>query len=199
MLAVSSGPMPSKKKAKKAAKKSKAPAKRVAAKRAGAKARGGAKRTVRAVARKAPKHAAARRPVAKAKSKSKAAPARKATEKSSRAVASKPAVAMRRRDRAGHIDPKYARELIEKGEPREVDPSSFVERPRSRDDLVEQLGEEFVTDATGAEHRGEDVLDQNVPEELGGPFVESNAASEFAHGTDPSNPKSATKEPFPRT
>jgi hypothetical protein len=106
---------------------------------------------------------------------------------------------MRRRDRAGHIDPKYARELIEKGEPREVDPSSFVERPRSRDDLVEQLGEEFVTDVTGAEHRGEDVLDQNVPEELGGPFVESNAASEFAHGTDASNPKNATKEPFPRT
>ncbi|HEY1692373.1 MAG TPA: hypothetical protein VGG39_09430 [Polyangiaceae bacterium] len=192
--------MPSKKKAKKAAKKSKAPAKRAAAKRAAAKGRGVAKRVAKAVARKAPKRAAARRPVAKAtvKAKGKAAPARKVASKPARPV-SKPAVAVRRRDRAGHIDPKYARELIEKGEPREVDPSSFVERPRSRDDLVEQLGEEFVTDATGAEHRGEDVLDQDVPEELGGPFVESNAASEFAHGTDASNPKSATKEPFPRT
>ena len=80
-----------------------------------------------------------------------------------------------------------------------TNPNSFVERPRSRDDLVEQLGEEFVEETTSAEHKGEERLDQEVPEELGGPFVETRADTEFAHGTDPSNPKTSTREPFPRT
>lgn len=186
--------MPKKKKATKAAKKSKAPAKRAAKKRAPAKARAAAKR----VAPKAPSRKLAKKRKARP---AKARPA-KAAKRSAARTAPKPSAArakpIQRRDRPGHIDPKYGHDLLEKTE-HEHDPNSFVERPRSRDDLVEQLGEEFVEETTSAEHKGEERLDQEVPEELGGPFVETRADTEFAHGTDPSNPKTSTREPFPRT
>ncbi len=71
--------------------------------------------------------------------------------------------------------------------------------PIRRDDLVEELGEEFVAEATSAEHEAEQVLDQEVPEDRGGPFVETTAEDEFAYGTDASNPKGAKREPFPTT
>ena len=37
-----------------------------------------------------------------------------------------------------------------------------------------------------------------MPEELGGPFVETAASTEFAGGTDESNPEDASQEPLPR-
>jgi hypothetical protein len=76
---------------------------------------------------------------------------------------------------------------------------SFVDEPRTQDDLAEGLGEEFVHSATSGENEGEDTLDQVVPEEEGGPFVESSGGTEFASGTDASNPKGAKPEPFPTT
>jgi len=137
-----------------------------------------------------------------------AAVARKASAKKTRAAkvaqtAGKPGVAraqpLQRRDHAGHIDPKYAADLLEMSEPRETDPRGFLERPRSSDDLVEELGEEFVQTATSAEYKAEDALNEEVTEEVGGPFVETGSETEFAQGTDPSNPESATREPFPST
>jgi hypothetical protein len=116
--------------------------------------------------------------------------------------AAKPAARARpfaRRDNAGHINPRYAAELLEMSEPQEKDPRAFLDRPRSGDDLVEELGEEFVQEVTSAEYKAEDALNQPVPEEVGGPFVETNGATEFAAGTDPSNPEGATREPFPST
>jgi hypothetical protein len=53
--------------------------------------------------------------------------------------------------------------------------------------------------ATSGEDEGEDVANQDVPEELGGPFVVTDADTEFAQGTDASNPRGAKREPFPRT
>ena len=95
---------------------------------------------------------------------------------------------------------KYAHELLEKSGAADSDPGqSFVDQPRSKDDLVEELGEEFVAEATSAEHAGEDILDQEVPEDRGGPFVETTAKEEFGYGTDLSNPKGAKREPFPTT
>ena len=41
------------------------------------------------------------------------------------------------------------------------------------------------------------ALEQVVPEERGGPFVETTGGTEFAEGTDASNPKGAKPEPFP--
>jgi hypothetical protein len=106
---------------------------------------------------------------------------------------------IRRRDGSGHLDPQYAADLRAKSGRPEPEPTSFVQRPRSNDDLVEELGEEVIGEATSAEHEGGDILDQEVPEERGGPFVETTGAEEFGHGVDPSNPPGAKREPFPTT
>lgn len=70
-------------------------------------------------------------------------------------------------------------------------------RVRSSDSLAELVGEGFVTSAT----LGEDVFEQRANEvsedELGGPFVETDATEEFAVTPDESNPEDATKEAFP--
>jgi hypothetical protein len=63
------------------------------------------------------------------------------------------------------------------------------------DDLAETLAEDFVRSAT----TGEDSEDEQiVPEEIGGPFVETSASEEFALGPDESNPDDAMAEPLPR-
>jgi hypothetical protein len=187
--------MATKKKAKKAAKKSTARARKAAPARKAAKKKAAAakatKRTVRAAARKPAKVTKAR---AKAKVKV------KAKAKAAKPMKAKPvAKAVVRRDRPGHIDPKYGRELRKLSEPPEPDPESFFGGPTAKDDLSEEMGEEVVATATTGEYEAEDVREQDVPEEVGGPFVETTAREEFGHGTDPSNPKGATREPFPRT
>jgi hypothetical protein len=109
--------------------------------------------------------------------------------------------AVRRRDGTGHIDPRYAADLLAQRGTSDRDDAGpgFVENPRSGDDLAENLAEEFVASATSGENQEEEVLDQEVPEERGGPFVESSGGTEFGWGTDDSNPKSAKREPFPTT
>jgi hypothetical protein len=108
---------------------------------------------------------------------------------------------VRRRDGAGHIDPRYAADLLaQRGESdRDEENRPFVERPRSKDSLAENFGEEFVQSVTSGENQEEDLLEREVPEERGGPFVETTAGTEFAEGTDASNPKGAKREPFPTT
>jgi hypothetical protein len=142
-------------------------------------------------------------PVAKAKAKAAPKKKTKAAPKKAKTVAPKKAKAaapIRRRDGAGHLDPKYAKELRALGGHEDAgDTTAFVQRPRSKDDLAEELGEEFVMTATSGEDEGEDVANQDVPEEIGGPFVVTDADTEFAEGTDASNPKGAKREPFPRT
>jgi len=66
------------------------------------------------------------------------------------------------------------------------------------DDLAETLAEEFVRSATTGEDTGDEVRDQFVTEEIGGPFVESTADEEFADGLDESNPADTIPEPHPR-
>jgi hypothetical protein len=112
------------------------------------------------------------------------------------AVAAEP---IRREDRPGHFDPRYRAKLREQGGQPAPEPQAFIGSPRSRDDLAEELGEDVVERATSGEDETEAALDQIVPEEQGGPFIETNAAQEFAHGTDASNPKGAKREPFPRS
>jgi hypothetical protein len=79
------------------------------------------------------------------------------------------------------------------------DDRAFVDESHSSDTLAEQLGEGFVESATTGQYEGEEVFDQVVAEENGGPFLETSARTEFAHGTDASNIKGATREPFPKT
>lgn len=166
--------------AKPPAVKKKRPVKKAAAKKPVKAAKKVAKSVVRKVAKRVPKKAA---PVAK--------------RRASRA----PKTTVRRRDGSGHLDPQYAAELLERsgGNDREQPNEGFLTQPRSSDDLAENMGEEFIASATSGENQEEDLLDQVVPEERGGPFVPSTAGAEFAEGTDASNPLGSKKEPFPTT
>ena len=93
---------------------------------------------------------------------------------------------IQRRDGSGHLDPSYrAKLLAESGSSHEVgDDRAFINTAHSRDALAEGLGEEFVETATSGQDEGEEIQDQIVTEESGGPFVETDGGTEFAHGTD---------------
>ncbi len=87
----------------------------------------------------------------------------------------------------------------EYGPAREREQPEELIRGAADDDLAEELGEEFVQSATSGEQAAQDIRDEEVPEESGGPFVETSGRSEFAYGTDASNPKDAERAPFPTT
>ena len=70
-------------------------------------------------------------------------------------------------------------------------------RARTRVDLAETLAEEYLRAATSAEDVSEDVRDEVLPEEVGGPFLEVPASEEFDRKTDASNPPDAEREPLP--
>jgi hypothetical protein len=155
---------------------------------------------------------AARKPKPKAARKAKPKAARKAKPKAARKPKPKAAAATKvtvgrvdksagsRRDGSGHLPKKYARDLREisresRGD--RNDTRAFLRRSRSEDDLAEELGEEAVAAMNSGEGQGDRLTDLEVEEETGGPFVETSARTEFARGTDRSNPRKATREPFP--
>jgi hypothetical protein len=85
---------------------------------------------------------------------------------------------------------------------RSDDGNAFMPDPESgpariSDDLAENLAEDYLQAATQGMEVEEDH-DQVVPEEIGGPFIETSAAEEFAHDTDEANPEDASREPLPR-
>lgn len=85
---------------------------------------------------------------------------------------------------------------------RSDDGNAFIPDPEggpahTSDDLAEILAEDFLQAATSGEDVAEESGDEVVPEELGGPFVETSAGEEFASGTDESNPPDAETEPLP--
>jgi hypothetical protein len=151
-----------------------------------------------------PKKAAPRKPAAKARAPKKAT-ARKAAARNAarpkkavaKAAPRKKATSAAQNGRnavASHRRPDDAHAFI-------PDPQERERTHRSRrvkDDLAEELGEDFVGAATSGESV-DDARDEPVPEEDGGPFVTTTAESQFAHGTDGSNPEDAEREPFPTT
>ena len=75
-----------------------------------------------------------------------------------------------RRDHAGHIDPVYGNELLDLGHV-EPPPAPFVRDTVSDDDLAEHLAERALEAATSGEDTMLDVANEDVPEEMGGPFL----------------------------
>jgi hypothetical protein len=85
---------------------------------------------------------------------------------------------------------------------RSDDGNAFIPDPEGGpavipDDLAESLAEDFLQAATSGEDVTEEAADEVVPEELGGPFIETSASEEFASGSDESNPPDAETEPLP--
>lgn len=102
--------------------------------------------------------------------------------------------------RPGHRDRPMGVERNVHG--RSDDAEAFLHDPqggpaRTNDALAESMAEEFLSSATSGEEVGEDVRDELLTEELGGPFSEARPSQEFGQSVDEMNPLDATKEPFP--
>jgi hypothetical protein len=107
-----------------------------------------------------------------------------------------------RRDPTGHMNPKAAASLRAQSHAHDsvkpsADPAFLT--GASSEPLAEQLGANFIRSALTGEETTEDARDGTTTEELGGPFLETSAATEIAFGVDKSNPMDATREPFPLT
>ncbi len=68
---------------------------------------------------------------------------------------------------------------------------------RTKDDLAEELAEEFLASATSGEGQGMQAHEAEVAEELGGPFITTSSKTELVDDVDASNPHGALREPFP--
>ena len=116
----------------------------------------------------------------------------------------KPRTPIKRRDATGHIDPRYARELLAKARESRNDDNSpdsnraFIAGSRSDDSVAEEFGESFLEAATSGED-SDDRRDEVTTEETGGPFVYTSGREEYALEPDESNILEATREPLPRT
>lgn len=99
------------------------------------------------------------------------------------------------------MDRAHAKRLLALGREGKANDSNeaFVKGAHSNDDLAEELAEAAVASMTSGEEQLKTDLEAEVAEERGGPFVKTNAGTEFADGTDESNIPDATREPFPTT
>ena len=186
---------------KKTASKAKAPAKAKAKKSSVKAAPAKAKKPSAKAAPAKAKAAAAKAKPAAATAKAAPAKAKAAPAKAAKAKAA-PAKAAPRRDATGHLNPKYAAELRARSRESREDhgnDDAFLRKSRAHDTLAEELGEDAVATMTSGEDQSERLQDQEVEEERGGPFVHTSAREEYARGTDKSNPRDATREPFPTT
>ena len=85
---------------------------------------------------------------------------------------------------------------------RKDDADAFIRDPNggafhTSGSVDEEMTEEFMRAALTGEDASEDIRDQSLVEELGGPFVISSVGEEVADDLDESNPADATKEPLP--
>ena len=82
-------------------------------------------------------------------------------------------------DASGHVRRAYAEQQHE--HTTEPDPRGFL-HDDTHDPASQSLqsGEQFVEDATSSSSNQQEAADQITSEELGGPFVESDAATELS-------------------
>jgi len=80
-----------------------------------------------------------------------------------------------------------ARERVERQEVLVLRPGGFGE----------ELGAAFVENVTGADHAESEHRAEDTIEERGGPFVVTSGVTEFATGTDASNPVDSEREAIP--
>jgi hypothetical protein len=205
--------MPKKNKSKKSKKASKvsrrAPRRSPASKsRRTAKAASRRKKVARSpkrkVARKAPRAAPRKKVAPKKAAPQKAAP-RKAAPKAGRQASSARPIAKPKAVKQAAPQPKRLaaskRHAVESDERRErvgdADDEAFVGTDTQVDEAKE-LGEEFVRTVTSGEEAESEMEEEEAVEEEGGPFVVTSASTEYAFGTDESNPADAEKAPFPQ-
>jgi hypothetical protein len=89
----------------------------------------------------------------------------------------------RRRDGSGHLDPEYEAMLLagSGGSANGDRELAFLGRPWSVDPLAEERAGDFVVSVTSGQDEAQELLDRTLPEEEGGPFVETSGKTEFAY------------------
>ena len=130
---------------------------------------------------KAAKTVKPKKPAVKAKPKP-AAPKARAAKSNAAAKKKAELSRLRREERALENDVENESEGSKLSESPEYIPEAM------EDSLAEQLGEGAVASATSGDQADENIRDEDLAEEEGGPFVETSARQEFASGTDASNP-----------
>jgi|SoiMethySBSTD1v2_1073268.scaffolds.fasta_scaffold827903_2 hypothetical protein len=104
-----------------------------------------------------------------------------------------------RRDPTGHLNPDYQRELLElSGHKKTLDPNAFINTPNTRDEFAEAFGEGAVLAMTSGAEVDQQLFDQIVIEEWGGPFILTPARTEFASGPDADDIPKAELSAFPK-
>ncbi len=105
--------------------------------------------------------------------------------------------------RARPVEPSVGRGAEKRARAgRSDDADAFIRDPGEGpvnldDDLAEVLAQDFVAAATSGEDVADEDFEQSVAEDIGGPFLESDANEEFARRPDKSNPRTGTREPLP--
>lgn len=101
-------------------------------------------------------------------------------------------------DATGHVQPTYAAQQHEHSA--DPDPHGFLRDDR-HDPASQSLqsGEQFVEDATSSSGGQQDAADQITSEELGGPFVETDAATELSEVAPEDGPDEAADPPVSKT
>jgi hypothetical protein len=100
--------------------------------------------------------------------------------------------------------PKAAAEPPAQRAHRTDDADAFLPDPsddgpaHANDDLAEVLAEDFLESATRGNDVYEDELDRSLPDEVGGPFVVTDADEEMVDDVDESNPIDAEPAGRPR-
>lgn len=104
------------------------------------------------------------------------------------------------RNGAGHLERAYEERLRARVRREWTAPErAFVVAASGAHSGTARAGEEFVLAVTSGDESGATELDPIGSEEGGGPFVLTTGHTEFAYGSDASNPHDGTREPFPRT
>lgn len=80
--------------------------------------------------------------------------------------------------------------------------NAFIAEPETKegpapDDLAEYLGESFLSSATGGDDSDAVLHDEMDIDELGGPFIETDAGVEMATSRDGDAREPVEAEPFP--
>lgn len=88
----------------------------------------------------------------------------------------------RRRDGSGHLDPAYESLLLSASA---GSSGGRLERAflgsRSSDPVAEEWASDFVAGVTSGHAEAQELLDRTLPEEDGGPFLETSAKTELAY------------------
>lgn len=99
-----------------------------------------------------------------------------------------------------HSEPKQTRRIKKKARASAANDNTLAPQELvlgSKDALAEGLGQEYVKAATSGQDSTLEDMNAVTSEELGGPYLVTPASTEFADGTDKTNPTESEPAALP--